>query len=208
MPVMHDSITAKRVVNVGLVADSPNDNAEIILQKQLSDAAARAGGAHSFVFHADPVLMTPACSGLVDQLHATAGKGYDVLVTMLGIPNTSLYATSIHNMLSAWSASGAAQKGTPLVIVSSDPAAAKRAVDSWRGWQKLIQSLSGDTEQVKSLVQVNSEYLVAMSGDKALAFIDNALPKNIPITPTAKPTLQLEHPLIEEHVPALMKRGA
>ncbi|MBY0407100.1 MAG: hypothetical protein K2Q01_05360, partial [Rickettsiales bacterium] len=85
-------------------------------------------------------------------------------------PSASHYEQDIHRLLTVWSDAQPA-----LLIASADPTATRKAVDSWSGWKELSQSTGQTAEELKKSVMVNDEYILAQSGEKALAQIKNSV---------------------------------
>jgi hypothetical protein len=177
--------------HVVILSDAPNDMVEQPFQSQLERAIRTQNPNQRFVISSSPLLNrvnTPqGTAELQDKLNQPA----TLAVALLGVPVASTYIQEVHHMLNAWSAN----RRPALLIASADPTATRKAIASWPG----LASLSPEWQKA---IMVNDEYIVAQSGEKALAQIQKAdtLAQSLPHmqTPPRIPSATVRQPHMEE----------
>ena len=197
--------TAKDVASlrIGIIADAANAAVEEGFETQLRRVNTPKN-APTLEITADPLLATHRCADVRQQLSNKLNAGYDVVVAMLGVPGTSQYPEEINNLLEAWS-----QAKKPLLLLASpSPATTQEIIDRWPGWEALSRRMNQPVAELKKAVQVNDEYLVAQSGEKAYAQIINTIDTGKSLRPVlasqpAQPVLRVQKPVIEGMSPTL-----
>lgn len=115
----------------------------------------------------DPIYCALNTKDGIRQMAAKMHNGYDVIITMLGVPNTFSYVESIDNMLSCW----AENPYSVLLVASPMPRTTQRIINSWHGWGMLATSSKIDIKTLKKSVIVNKRYLLAQKRPAIMKYV-------------------------------------
>lgn len=189
--------------HIGIIADIPHAQSEQSLESLIKIASDQPDCRFRPTITADSLLATHSCTAIHPQLIEKLNRGYDVVAALIGIPGASHYTRDIHNLLDAW-----AQAQRPVLLIATpDQQAARTAINGWPGWQNLSLRTVQPVELLQQAVQVNREYLLAQSGEKLLAQLEDcaAISQQLKplLNPREKPVFSVIRPSITPHQPQL-----
>ncbi len=183
-------------LHIGIIADTPNAMIEAPFESQVRRALRNDENSRHTTLTARPLLNRLHTKEGESELRHELSQDVQVVVAMLGVPHAMNYEQDVHQLLTAWSGA----KKPVLLIASNDPRITQKAVDSWQGWELLAKRMHQPVSELKKAVIVNDEYLVAQSGEKALAQIKNsatvaeALKPILSPAEAPRPTISVQKP--------------